>query len=155
MDKATSRRVVYSTLTGLALLSISGACFINCAPGEHVASPAANCPTPGEHHEHHRPPPHPEDTSAPYYITCTSVSDCENSSWFPVCGDYGNITCVAPASGQPKQCLIRLVNQTGCFCTERDIRNCTIGGGGTGGVGVQHCVTVGTDLTNWGGCGGS
>lgn len=155
MDKATLRRIVYSTLTGLALLGMSSACFINCAPGEHVASPAANCPTPHEHHEHHRPPPPPEDTSAPYYVTCTGISDCQDSVWFPECGDFDNVTCVAPGSGQTKQCLYRLVDLTGCFCLERDIRNCTIGGGGTGGVGVQHCLKLGTDNTGWGGCGGS
>jgi len=155
MNKIT-RRVLYSTLTGLALLAISSVCFIDCAPGEHAASPVADCPTPGNHHEHKRPPPHTADTTAPYYITCTGTTDCENSSWYPECANFDNITCVAPGSGQTKQCLFRLVDQAGCFCIERDIRNCTIGGGGTSGTtGVQHCVKLGTDTTNWGGCGGT
>jgi hypothetical protein len=154
MTKMTTRRVLYSTLTGLALLAISSGCFINCAPGEHATSPVANCPTPGEHHPHHRPPPHPEDTTPPNYITCTGTTDCEDSPWFPECGDFDNITCVAPAVGQPKQCLFRLVDQGGCFCLERDIRNCTMGSGGTGGAGIQRCVKVATDTTSWGGCGG-
>jgi hypothetical protein len=155
MSKMTSRRVLYSTLTGLALLAISSACFINCAPGEHAASPSANCPTPGDHHPHQRPPLSADDTTPPNYITCTGTIDCENSPWFPECGNYDNITCVAPAVGQPKQCLIRLVDQGGCFCVERDIRSCTMGTGGTGGAGIQHCLKLATDTTNWGGCGGT
>jgi hypothetical protein len=151
MIKMTSRRALYSTLTGLALLAISVACFVNCATTEHVAGRVASCPAPGHH-----PTPHPvhPDTDPPDYITCTGTTDCEDSPWFPECGDFDNITCVAPAVGQPKQCLFRLVDQAGCFCLERDIRNCTIGGGGTGGAGIQRCTKVATDTTTWGGCGG-
>ncbi len=152
MSKVTSRRVAYTGLIGLVLLAISSGCFINCASGEHVASPVASCAPPGSHH----PAPHPvhPDTNPPNYITCSGTLDCQDSSWFPECGDYDNLTCVAPAVGQPRQCLFRLVDQAGCFCLERDIRNCTMGSGGTGGAGIQRCVKLATDTTNWGGCGG-
>ena len=153
MSKLASRRVAYAGLTGWVLLAISSICF-NCAPGEHATSPGATCPKPGEHHDHHRPKPPEDGTSPPNYITCSGSFDCVNSSWFPECGDYDNVTCVAPAVGQTKQCLFRLVDQGGCFCLERDIRNCTMGSGGTGGAGIQRCVKVATDTTSWGGCGG-
>jgi len=151
MSKVTTRRLMYTSLTGLVLLAISSACFVNCATTEHAVSPVASCPTPVHH-----PAPHPvnPDTTPPNYITCSGTLDCQNSAWFPECGDYDNLTCVAPAVGQPKQCLFRLVDQGGCFCLERDIRNCTMGTGGTGGAGIQRCVKVATDTTSWGGCGG-
>jgi hypothetical protein len=158
MSKVTTRRLMYRGLTGLVLLAISSACFVNCASGEHAAnavaspavSPAASCPTSG----HPAPPRVHPDTNPPNYITCTGTVDCENSVWFPECGNFDNITCVAPAVGQPKQCLFRLLDQGGCFCLERDIRNCTMGTGGTGGAGIQRCVKLATETTNWGGCGG-
>jgi hypothetical protein len=151
MSKVTSRKVAYTGLLGLILLAISGGCFINCAPGEHVASPAASCPTSGR-----TPTPRPvhPDTTPPNYITCSGTGDCLGSPWYPECADSDNVTCVAPAFGQPRQCLFRLVDQAGCFCLERDIRNCTMGTGGTGGAGIQRCVKVATDTTSWGGCGG-
>ncbi len=159
MGRSTPRRLVYGSLLGVILLSGSSALFVNCTPTDHTNSPTTDC-RPSNDHEHHHPPPHLDAGlgTAPNYISCSGTADCNNSAYFPTCGNFDNVECIAPntPSGAPKQCVFSVDPTAGCFCIERDIRNCSLGGGGTGGgtQGIQHCVATGGWATGWGGCGG-
>jgi hypothetical protein len=145
MDTARPRRLVFTSLVGLRLLGVASFLLINCASGEQTAhSPH------GPHKHHPRPPRSGTDGGPPDYIECRSIGDCQESDWFPECGDYDNVTCVAPSGSAAQECIFRVVDEPGCFCLERDIRNC---GAGID-AGIQRCVDLGGGETGWGGCGG-
>ncbi len=154
MTKLSQRRAVYGSLLGVILLATCAVCFVDCASGEHANDPSGSCkPPPRGHHKHHpHPPRDTSDGGPPDYISCRGTDDCDNSEWYPECADPNYITCVAPASAPTqRECIFRVTDQdTGCFCLERDIRSCGLGGG----QGIQHCLKTGTDETAWGGCGG-
>jgi len=159
-SRSTSRRLAYTSFLGVILVSGSSALFVNCTPTDHANSPPVECRDAHEHHEHEHHHPHPDGGlgTAPNVIYCTTVSNCTDSAYYPICGDADMVTCVAPNTppGANKECIYRVSEDVGCFCLERDIRACGSGGGtGGGSQGIQHCLATGGWTTGWGGCGGS
>lgn len=152
MSRPTPRRLVYSSLLGVILLSASSALFVNCTGNDHANAPTGECAPRGRHRHPHPPLADAGVGTAPNIIYCSGAVDCTNSAYFPVCGDYDTATCIAPNSppSAPKECIFRVAEDTGCFCLERDIRACTISGSTQG---IQHCVATGSWATGWGGCG--
>jgi hypothetical protein len=143
MSNPMSRRVVYSSLAGIAVLAVSSFFFINCAS----QGPAKSAD--GHWHRHHPRPVGTTDGGAPDYINCRGTVDCQESDWYPECGDYYNVTCIPPSLGAESECIFRVSTDTGCFCLERDIRNCSV----SGDAGIQRCVALGGGATGWGCCG--
>jgi hypothetical protein len=145
MSRVSEQRAVYTSLLGLFVVAITSFCFVNCGGGaEHANSP-------GHHHGHQHPPHMTTDGGPPpNYITCRGTEDCLESSWYPECADPDAVTCIAPPGTATQECIFRQAYDTGCFCVERDIRNCQVGID----AGVQHCMDMGGGTTGWGGCGG-
>src|SRR4051812_29855932 len=117
MNGFRKRRLVFSSVFGLASIAATSALFVNCTSGDHANAPSADCGKPRGHHEHHqRRAMAASDNDLQAVVYCRGDIDCANSPDFPVCGDYDMATCVAPNSppGAPKECIFRVSEESGC-----------------------------------------
>jgi hypothetical protein len=89
----------------------------------------------------------------PFYVTCRDDGECQDSPYFPACGDYNNVTCFKPDPTDPSlnECLYRIIDDENCPCLERDMRLCDL----QPGTGIQYCERPDPNQlrTVWGSCG--
>lgn len=85
--------------------------------------------------------PVPMPMAAPA-ISCTTSAICAAATNFPACGDPYSFFCQSVAH----ECMYRIKNDPNCLCLEKDIRACTMSGGGAG---IQTCVTNASKNTTW------
>jgi hypothetical protein len=78
--------------------------------------------------------------------TCTTNSNCMSGSVVPLCGDAVTASCQSVVH----ECVWKIKIDSNCPCIERDVRLCTLSGGGAG---VQICTAnAGRTATSWATC---
>jgi hypothetical protein len=75
-------------------------------------------------------------------ISCTTSVVCAAATNFPACADPYSTFCQSVSH----ECMYRIKNDPNCLCLEKDIRACTLNGGGAG---IQTCVTNASKNTTW------
>ncbi len=75
-------------------------------------------------------------------ISCSSTATCTSVANLPFCADLYTSFCNLTFN----ECMYRIKNSTNCPCIERDVRTCTLPGGGTG---IQNCVVDNPKTHTW------
>lgn len=104
-------------------------CLTHCSSAEEI-SPEADTDTLGSVQQ-----------AAVPYLYCTSTPTCVSVANLPFCADTSSFCNL-----HFHECMYRIKNDVNCPCIERDVRACTLPGGGSG---IQNCVVDSPKTHTW------